>query len=59
MSACYESLCSDESIHIQEYKRFEMYAVTIKISMAEYHHLISGSSHGLSNTKVYGGERVW
>ena len=28
----------DGPINSQEYKRFEMYAVTIKISMTEYHH---------------------
>ena len=32
---------------LQEYKSFEMYAVTIKTSMTEYHHLINRRSHGL------------
>ena len=30
--------CSDGQINSQEYKSFEMYAVTGKISMTEYHH---------------------
>ena len=31
----------------QEYKGFEINAVTIKISMTEYHHLINRLAHGL------------
>ena len=30
----------DGLINSQEYKSFEIYAVTIKISMTEHHHLI-------------------
>ena len=49
--------CSDGPINSQEYKRFEMYAVTIKISMTEYHHWIN--RHTIySNTAVYGEKLV-
>ena len=37
--------CSDGAINSQEYKSFEIYAVTIKISMTEYHHWINGQPH--------------
>ena len=33
--------------HSQEYKRFEIDAVTIKISMTEYHHLLNRQAYGL------------
>ena len=33
--------CSDGPINSQEYKSFEIYAVSIKISMTEYHHWIN------------------
>ena len=39
--------CSDGPINGQEYKSFEMYAVTIEISMTEYHHWINGQDHHL------------
>ena len=38
---------SISSQEIQEYKNFDIYAVTIKISMTEYHHLINRLAHGL------------
>ena len=48
MSACVVyKWCSDGSINIQEYKSFELDAVTIKIYMAEYHHLINCRVYGL------------
>ena len=34
--------CADGPINSQEYKSFEIYAVSIKISMTEYHHWING-----------------
>ena len=39
--------CSDGPINSQEYKSFEIYAVSIKISMTEYHHWINGLSDHL------------
>ena len=33
--------CSVEPLNSQEYKSFEIYAVSIKISMTEYHHWIN------------------
>ena len=41
--------CSDGSINSQEYKSFEICAVTLKISMTEYHHLqwINGQAYHL------------
>ena len=38
MSVLYDDDCADGPINSQEYKSFEIYAVTIKISMTEYHH---------------------
>ena len=38
---------SDGSIHSQEYKSFEIDAVTIKKSMTEYHHWINHQAYGL------------
>ena len=34
-------------VNIQEYKSFEIYAVTIKISMTEYRHWINGQAYHL------------
>ena len=50
-----------ESINSQSYKSFEIYAVTIKISMNEYHHWINRQDlcQVYSNTGVYGGKWVW
>ena len=47
MSVLYKR-CSEGSINSQEYKTFEIYAVTIKIhvSMTEYHHLKGKFSSG-------------
>ena len=33
--------CSDGPLNSQEYKSFEIYVVSIKISMTEYHHWIN------------------
>ena len=38
---CVVWLCSDGSLNRQEYKSFEIYAVSIKKSMTEYHHWIN------------------
>ena len=38
---------SDGPINSQEYKSLEIYAVTIKICMTEYHHWINGQTHHL------------
>ena len=47
--------CSDGPINSQEYKSFEIHAVTVKISMTEYHHWINGQLTIYYNTAVYGG----
>ena len=39
--------CSDGPINSQEYKSFVIYAITIKISMTEYHHWINGQVYHL------------
>ena len=39
--------CSDESRNSQEYRSFEIYVVTIKISMTEYHHWINRRAYRL------------
>ena len=39
--------CSDGPINSQEYKSFKIHAVTIKISMTEYHRWINGQAHHL------------
>ena len=39
--------CSDGPINSQEYKSFEIYEVTIKISMTEYHHWINSQAYHL------------
>ena len=38
---------SDGSINSQEYESFEIDAVTVKISMTEYHHLMNRQTYGL------------
>ena len=43
-------------INSQECKSFEIYEVTIKISITEYHHWINGKA--FSNTAVYGEKLV-
>ena len=45
MSVLYND-ASDGSINNQEYKSFNIYAVTIKISMTEYLHLINRQTDG-------------
>ena len=40
MSVLYE-WCSDGPLNSQVYKSFDIYAVTIKIPMTEYHHWIN------------------
>ena len=44
---CVAWWCSDGPINCQKYKSFEIYAVTIKISMTEYYHWINGQAHHL------------
>ena len=46
-------------LNSKEYKRFEIYAVSIKISMTEYHHWINELVVHLFNTAVYGEKWVW
>ena len=47
-SLCCIMICSDGSINSQDYKSFEMDAVTIiKKSVTEYHHLINRQAYGL------------
>ena len=47
MSVLYDNVRSDGPRNRQEYKSFEMYAVTIKISMTEYHNWINGQVYHL------------
>ena len=47
MCCNYNDVHAEGSVNSQEYKRFEMYAVTIKISTSDYHHLINRLAHGL------------
>ena len=51
--------CSDRPINSQEYKSFDIYAVSIKISMTEYHHWITVWLTIYFNTAVYGEKWVW
>ena len=51
--------CSDGPINSQEYTRFEIHAVSIKISMTEYHHWINGLLTIYAYTTVYGEKWVW
>ena len=44
-NVCVVWWCSDGSINSQGYKSFEIYAVTIKISMTEYHHWLNGQAN--------------
>ena len=39
--------CSSGPINSQEYKSLEIYVVTIKIAMTEYHHWINSQAHHL------------
>ena len=57
---CVAWWCSDGPVNSQEYKSFEIYAVSIKISMTEYHHWINDLvDHLFYNTAVYGEKWVW
>ena len=47
MSVLHLSWCSDGSVNGQEYKSFEIDAVTLKISMTEFHRLINRQAYGL------------
>ena len=38
MSVLHDDVQNNGPINTQEYKSFEIYAVTIKISITEYHH---------------------
>ena len=44
MSVLYDDVQIYGSINSQEYKSSEIYVVTIKISMTEYHHWINGQA---------------
>ena len=44
-NGCVVWWCSDGPIYSQEYQSFEINAVTIKISMTEYHHWINGQTY--------------
>ena len=46
MSVLYNDVQID-TINSQEYKSFEIDAITIKISMTEYHHVINRQTYGL------------
>ena len=46
-NVCVVWLCSDGPINSQEYNNFEIYVVTIKISMTEYLHWINGQAYHL------------
>ena len=46
--------CSDGPINSQECKSFEIYAVTIKIFMTEYHHWINGQAHLFQHSSLRG-----
>ena len=56
---CVVKLCSDGSINRQECTSFDIYAITIKISMIEYHHKKKIKKNVFlmvySNTTLYGG----
>ena len=47
MSVLYDDVHADGPINGQEYNIFDIYAVTIKISMTEYHHWINGQAYHL------------
>ena len=58
MSVLYNDV-ADGSINNQEFKFFEIDAVTIKTSMTEYHHLNKQSGlHLIITLAVYGGKWV-
>ena len=47
MSVLYDDVQMDWSINSQEHKSFQIYSVTIKISMTEYHHWINRQAYCL------------
>ena len=47
MSVLYNDVQMDWSINSQECKCFDIYGVTIKEPMTEYHHSTNGLAHGL------------
>ena len=47
-----------DDVHSQEFKSFEIYAVTIKISMTEYHHWLTVTLTIYSNSSLWG-KWVW
>ena len=51
--------CAEGSINSQEYKSFEIYAVTINISMTEYNHWISSLADRLFYHYSLWGKWVW
>ena len=53
---CVLQCCSDRSINSQEYRSFGIYAVTIKTSMTEYHHLINDKCSWFILTVQYKGD---
>ena len=55
-----EKWCSDGSIISQEYSNFDIYDVTFKISMIEYHYLINRTVVLMiySHLTVYGEKKV-
>ena len=46
MSVLYDNVQMDQ-LYNQEYKSFEIYVVTIKVSMTEYPHCINGQAYHL------------
>ena len=46
--------CSDGPINSQEYESFEIYAVTIKIFLTEFHHWINGQAHLCQHSSLRG-----
>ena len=54
-NVCFVQWCSHGSINSQECKSVEIYVVTIKISMTEYHHLINHSSWFILTLQSMGG----
>ena len=47
MSVLYDDVQMDQSKNSQEYKRFDISAVIIKISMTEYHNWINRQTYSL------------
>ena len=47
MSVLYDNVQMSRPINSKEYKSVDIYGVTIKISMTEYHHWINGQAYNL------------